>query len=121
MSTLDVSDAVWIPPQGTFVVADSSDPTIDHSLPGTVFVWAGHRGDVLRNKGTSVTLSVNGTMIDAVTCPALPLTMGESIAFPSECALTARSDGTRWQTSTASWFPAFSGTPNASNDDVHCP
>jgi hypothetical protein len=119
--TFDVSDPLWIPPQGTFVVADSSDPAINHGLPGTVVVWSGRHGDVLRNKGTTVTLSMNGTMIDAITYPSLPLTIGESISFPSDCAPAARTDWTRWQTSTASWFPAFSGTPNGSNDDVHCP
>ena len=64
---------------------------------------------------------VRDVVIDTVTYPKLSLTIGASLSFPSDCAPELRSDWTKWQTSTASWFPGFLGTPNALNTDVHCP
>jgi hypothetical protein len=119
--TFDVLDDLWVPPGGTFVVADSSDPAVNHDLPGPLLTWTGSPGDVLRNKGGTVTLTAAGAIVDSVTWPALKLVVGASVAFPAGCALERRSDWTAWQTSTASWFPAFLGTPNAPNDDVSCP
>jgi hypothetical protein len=119
--TFDQLDDLWIPPYGTFIVADSSNPAIEHDLPGPLVTWSGEPGDVLRNKGTTVTLSSNGVMIDALTYPALKLVVGASFAFPADCAPGSRSDFSLWQVSTASWFPSFLGTPNAPNEDVHCP
>jgi hypothetical protein len=121
VATFDVDSDVWIPPRGTFVVADSSDPAIDHDLPGVVVAWFGHPGDVLRNLGTTVTLRLDGTLIDSVTYPALSLAVGTSVEFPSDCDAGLRSDFTQWKRSTTSWFPGFFGTPNAPNDDVQCP
>jgi hypothetical protein len=119
--TFDVVQDLWLPPAGTFVVADSYDPAINHDLPGTVIAWAGQPGDVLRNKGGTVSLLLQGTLIDSVTYPALKLVVGTSTSFPTGCPLSRRSDWTAWQTSSASWFPGFYGTPNAPNDDVICP
>ncbi len=121
LRTFDITEDLWIPPAGFFVVADSGDPAINHYLPGTVATWAGQPGDVLRTKGATVTLSAAGALVDTVTYPAIKLTVGVSIAFPSGCSASARDDWTKWQPSTASWFPGFSGTPNAPNDDVACP
>jgi hypothetical protein len=119
--SFDVGADLWIPAFGTFVVADSSSAAINHGLPGTVVVWSGQPGDVLRNKGDTVTLRSGGTIIDSVTYPSIAPTIGASLAFPSDCAPSRRSDWTAWQPSTFSWFPGFYGTPNAPNDDVHCP
>jgi hypothetical protein len=121
VTTFDVTGDLWIPPGGTFVVADSSDPAINHDVPGMVVIWFGHTGDVLRNKGSTITVSLNGTLLDTVTYPALTLAVGDSVAFPSDCDPTLRSDFTQWKRSTASWFPGFLGTPNAPNTDVKCP
>ena len=120
--TFDVADDLWIPPNGSFVIADSSDSVIDHALPDPVLVWTGvgKSGDVLRNKGGTVTLRMNGLIVDSITYPALKLTVGGSVSFPADCDPTVRSDWTRWQTSTSSWFPGFLGTPNAPNVDVRC-
>jgi hypothetical protein len=117
----DVTDDVWLPPLGTFVVADSGDRAIDHALPGTVTVWSGQPGDVLRNQGATVSLWERGALVDSVTYPALKLHAGASVAFPADCPASRRTDFAAWQTSTASWFPGFFGTPNAANLDVHCP
>jgi hypothetical protein len=95
--------------------------TSSHSLPGVVLAWDGNLGDILRNKGTTITLRVGGAIIDTVTYPELSLTVGTSIAFPSDCGSSRRDDWTTWQTSASSWFPGFLGTPNAPNTDVHCP
>ncbi|HXN32289.1 MAG TPA: hypothetical protein VN894_10525 [Polyangiaceae bacterium] len=119
--TFDVGGDLWIPALGRFVVADSNNVSINHDLPGTVVVWSGQPGDVLRNKGGTVTLQFGGAIIDSVTYPSMALTAGASLAFPSDCAPSRRSDWTAWQSSTFAWFPGFSGTPNAPNDDVQCP
>ncbi len=121
VSTFDVTRDLWIPPRGTFVVADALDPTIDHALPGPVVAWAGHTGDVLRNQGSTLTLSLSGALVDALTYPELKLFVGVSVEFPSDCDPSQRSDFTRWQSASTSWFPSFYGTPNAPNDDVSCP
>ena len=121
VATFDVTGDLWIPPHGTFVVADSSDPAINHDVPGTVVVWFGHQGDVLRNKGSTITISWNGTLLDTVTYPALTLAVGDSVAFPAGCDPSQRDDFAQWKRSTASWFPGFLGTPNAPNTDVECP
>jgi hypothetical protein len=120
VATFDVVDDVWIPPRGTFVVADSSDPAVTHYVPGIVVAWSGNLGDLLRNQGTTISILMSGVVIDSVTYPSLPPTIGSTLAFPSDCPPTARADWTQWRTSTASWFPPFRGTPNAPNTDVTC-
>ncbi|MGA7122288.1 MAG: hypothetical protein WBY94_19455 [Polyangiaceae bacterium] len=117
----DVGDDLWIPALGTFLVADSNNAAINHDLPGALIVWSGQPGDVLRNKGGTVTLDFGGTIIDSVTYPSMTLTVGASLAFPSDCMPSQRSDWSSWQPSASAWFPGFSGTPNAPNDDVQCP
>ncbi len=119
--TFDVGTDVWIPAFGSFVVADSDNAAIDHDLPGTVIAWSGQPGDVLGNKGGTVTLEYDEGIIDSVTYPSMALTVGASLAFPSDCMPSQRSDWSTWQTSTFDWFPGFFGTPNAPNDDVQCP
>jgi hypothetical protein len=119
--SFSVGDDLWIPALGTLVVADSSNGTINHALPGTLVPWSGQPGDVLRNMGDTITLRMNGVVIDSLTYPAMTLSAGTSIAFPADCAPPRRTDWTLWQLSTASWFPGFQGTPNAANADVHCP
>jgi hypothetical protein len=121
VNTFEVDDDLWIPPLGTFVIADSSDPAVNHALPGALIAWSGEPGDVLRNEGATVTLLLGDVILDSVTYPTLKLSPGTSTAFPSDCPRSLRSDWTSWQPSTASWFPAFHGTPNAPNIDVHCP
>jgi hypothetical protein len=121
LRTFQIGDDLWIPAFGTFIVADSSNPAINHSLPGPVVAWSGEPGDVLRNRGGTVTLLMNGAVIDSVTYPSMTLTVGATLAFPSDCPPTRRTDWAAWQTSTFSWFPGFRGTPNAPNNDVQCP
>jgi hypothetical protein len=117
----DIGDDLWIPALGTFVVADSSIAAINHDLPGTLVVWAGQPGDVLRNPGSTVTLLYDAIIVDSVTYPSMTLTPGASLTFARDCPPATRGDWTRWQPSAASWFPGFRGTPNAPNDDVRCP
>jgi hypothetical protein len=117
----DINDDLWVPAFGRFVVADSTIAAINHDLPGAVVSWFGQPGDVLRNKGGTVTLHMNGLVIDSVTYPSMTLTVGASLSFPSDCPLSRRADWGAWQTSNASWFPGFYGTPNAPNTDVQCP
>ncbi|HEY8087714.1 MAG TPA: hypothetical protein VIF09_07715 [Polyangiaceae bacterium] len=118
--TFDITDDAWLPAGGFFLIADSVAPALNHDLPGTVVPWTGQPGDVLRNKGGTVTLRSNQTIVDSVTYPALKLTVGTSVAFPASCPATRRSDWSAWQTSRASWFPGFYGTPGAPDVDVQC-
>ena len=118
--TFDIDEDLWIPPFGTFLVADSADPATNHDLPAPLVVWSGQPGDVLRNKGGTVDLWLGDTLVDTLTFPALKLTIGASVAFPADCDPSVRSDWSAWQTSTASFFPGFFGTPNAANTDVSC-
>jgi hypothetical protein len=119
--TIDVIGDVWLPPYGTFVIADADNAALNHDLPGLVFVWAGQPGDVLRNKGATISLHMHGALIETVTYPSLKLEVGVSLAFPADCAASRRSDWMAWQASHASWFPGFKGSPNSPNVDVHCP
>jgi hypothetical protein len=119
--TFVVGDDLWIPARGTLVVADSTNAAINHALPGLLVAWSGQPGDVLRNKGATITLRMNGLVIDAVTYPALPLIAGTSLAFPGDCTPDRRVDWTAWQSSTSSWYAGLYGTPNAPNLDVQCP
>jgi len=119
--TFDVTGDFWLPPGGTFVVTDSAVPAINHYVPGPLVSWAGHPGDVLRNKGATVSLRMNDILIDTITYPALKLEVGKSWAFPSDCDPSLRDDFSKWQPSVSSWFSLFYGTPNAANVDVQCP
>jgi hypothetical protein len=119
--SFDVSDDLWLPPGGTLVVADSADPTLNHDLPGLVVSWTGQPGDVLRNAGGTVTLRLDDVVVDTVTWPKYGGAIGTSLEFPADCDPATRSDLGRWKPASASWFPAFRGTPNAPNDDVPCP
>jgi len=121
VNTFEVASDVWIPPLGTFLIADSSNSAVNHGLPGALIPWSGQPGDVLRNEGATVTLLMDGAIIDSVTYPDIKLTPGVTMAFPSDCPASLRPQWTAWQPSISSWFPAFRGSPNAPNDDVHCP
>jgi hypothetical protein len=118
---VDVSDDLWLPAGGTFVLADSIDPAVNHRLPGLVLAWTKSPGDVLRNQGGTVTLLARGALVDSVTYPAAAASIGASLAFPADCAASDRATWSAWQRSSASWFPGFYGTPNAPNTDVGCP
>jgi hypothetical protein len=118
--TFDVSEDIWIPPGGTFIVADSADPAVNHYLPGLVLAWAGQPGDVLRNEGGTVTLSDGNVLVVSLTWPSLKPVIGASVELPADCAIDDVDDFDEWQTSTSSWFPGFFGTPNAPNTDVTC-
>jgi hypothetical protein len=119
--TFDVIDDQWLPARGTFLVADSLDPALNHELQAPIVAWTGQPGDVLRNKGATISLFFQGVLVDAVTYPALTVPVGTSVEFPSDCPPERRADWTAWLPGAASWFPGFHGTPNAPNDDVHCP
>jgi hypothetical protein len=121
VNTFTVTGNVWIPPRGTFLVTDSTNFAVNHGLPGLLIPWAGQPGDVLRNDGATITLVMNGVILDSVTYPKTKLAPGVSIAFPQGCPSNLRSEWPVWQSSQSSWFPGFFGTPNAPNNDVLCP
>jgi hypothetical protein len=119
--SFDVGLDTWIPADGAFVVADSADPAVNHDLPGLVIPWTGHPGDVLRNEGGTITLTLGDILITSLTWPKRTLVPGTSIELPADCDADRASDFSAWQPAAASWFPAFFGTPNAPNVDVACP
>src|SRR5262249_45026062 len=113
---------LFVPPQGSFVVADTSDAARNHALPGLVLVWAGSVTDVLKNTGDTLTITAGTATIDSVTYDATtPWTYATSAAVPAGCALSQRKDWTKWAAAAASWSAGLYGTPNAPNVDVTCP
>jgi hypothetical protein len=118
--TFDVTEDVWIPAGGTFVVADSEDPAVNHNLPGLLLTWSGQPGDVLRNLGGTITLSFGDALVDSLTWPSMKLAVGTSLELPADCAPDDAADFDEWQPAVWSWFPGFHGTPNAPNVDVEC-
>jgi hypothetical protein len=124
-STLLASIAtdIVLPPHGFFVIADSSDATTNHDLPGTVVTWGtGTSSDVLLNSGDTITLYTSEVTVDMLTYPdPAKLVDGASMAFPSDCDPSLRTAFGNWQPSTASFSPGYFGTPSAPNTDVSCP
>lgn len=119
--TFDVVEDTWLLPGGTFIIADSQDPAVNHDLPGLVLAWSGHPGDVLRNLGGTVTLSDGDVLVVSLTWPSLKPVVGATVELPADCPVEDADDFGAWQTATTSWFPGFLGTPNAPNTDVQCP
>jgi hypothetical protein len=114
-----IAEDFELAPKGSFVVADSADPAKNHGLPGKVFAWAAT--DVLKNDGDTISLKLGATVVDSVTYPAFSnLTAGRTLAFPSDCPATVRTDWTRWSLTFDVYSAGFMGTPNATNDDVAC-
>jgi hypothetical protein len=119
--TLDVANDLWIPPNGFVVVADSTDPSLNHSLPGTLLVWSGDSPtNSLDDAGGQLTLTVGQTTVDSLPYPAFLLYYGVSISFPADCSWSDRSSWARWSYSFNQWTPGFAGTPNTDNTDVTC-
>lgn len=117
---LDVASDLWLPPNGILVIADSSDSSINHALPGPLLVWGGSPADVLPNGGGEIVLSSGSTVVDDLTYPAFVLYACESISFPADCAWSDRASWMRWSYSSHSWVGGCAGTPNADNTDVAC-
>jgi lamin tail-like protein len=108
-----------LPPNGTFVVAGSTDPTKNHGITGAVFAWP--TTDVLKNDGDTIAVKAGGVVIDELTYPGFTnLTPGRALAFPADCASTDRSDWSRWSLTFDEFSTGFKGTPNAANGDVAC-
>lgn len=116
--TATVDGALDLSPGGTFVVADSDDPTKNHGIQGNVVSW--DATDVLKNDGDTITVKLGDVVIDSLTYPNLAAaSAGTSVAFPSACEGTKRTDWLSWTASKGD-FATLHGTPNAPNDDVTC-
>jgi hypothetical protein len=109
-----------LPPYGSFIVADSTDPAKNNNLPGLVFAWG--NSDVLKNDGDTIRISAGTTVIDELTYPKFSnLEYGASISFPLDCpSWNDRNDWSRWSFSFYKWDGVHFGTPNTDNDDVAC-
>ncbi len=118
-NAVTISEDFELAPKGSFVVADSADPAKNHALPGKVFAWGA--SDVLKNDGDTISVKLGATVVDSVTYPAFSnLEPGRTLAFPSDCPGTVRTDWTRWSLTFDAYSAGFEGTPNATNDDVAC-
>jgi len=115
-----VATDVYVQPGGSFVVADSTSGTDNHSLPNATLVATWNTYDVLKNSGDTVDVTAGSTTIDTLTYPAFTLTPGRSISFPADCAWSDRSSWSRWSASFNTWSNPFEGTPGADNVDVTC-
>ncbi|HEY1957156.1 MAG TPA: lamin tail domain-containing protein [Polyangiaceae bacterium] len=118
--TAKVTSDVFVQPSASFIVADSTDASDNHQLPGAAVVASFATYDVLKNSGDTVEVYVGATLIDALTYPQLALTPGRSVSFPSNCAWTDRASWSRWSGSFNVWSTPFQGTPGADNSDVTC-
>jgi hypothetical protein len=118
--TMDVTTDTWLPAGAYFLIADTTDPTENNSLPGLVLAWAGSPADALHKTSDVITLSVGTVMIDALTYPSKTRPEATSYAFPWGCAPGLRTDFANWRPSTASWTAGLFGTPGAPNTDVVC-
>jgi hypothetical protein len=117
---VEITGDVWLPPNGMFIVADTSDPTKNNNLPGLVFPFAGTASDVLKNDGDTIIVSRSGTSIDTTTYPKFTVYPGRSVSFPLDCAWSERSSWERWSYSFHYWTTGKQGTPNSDNNDVAC-
>jgi len=119
--TGDVTVDTWLPANGIFVIADSSDPVLNHNLPTPIYTWDHQPADVLVNSGDTVTLTAGSVTVETFTYPTFSvLHPGVSISFPADCAWSDRSSWARWSFSVHAWSGNFLGTPNADNTDVTC-
>lgn len=111
--------AFELPPQGSFIVAGSTEATTNGNLPGYVFSW--NASDVLKNDGDTVRVLLGSAVLDAVTYPRISnLVPGRSAAFPIDCRPEERANWARWSFSFYGYYGTFIGTPNTDNDDVAC-
>lgn len=114
-----IAEDYELPPNGSFVVADTMDPAKNNGLPGKVFAW--DSSDALKNDGDTVSVKLGPTVIDSLSYPAFSnLEPGRTLAFPDDCPPNVRSDWARWSLTFDVWKPGFKGTPNATNGDVAC-
>ncbi len=118
---LDITTTTLLPPGGSFVVADSADPLINHGLGARVYEFAGSASDVLKNSGDTITVSLGGVTIDTLTYDAtLPWLTGASMAFPAACPASSRTSWASWGWSSQEYGGLFLGTPNGANTDIAC-
>jgi hypothetical protein len=116
-----ITGDAFIPKYGTFVVANSTNGSINHSLPGVVFAFAGDPADVLKNDGDTITIKNGNVTVDTLTYPSFTnLSVAKSVSFPWDCSWSDRSDWSRWSYSFSTYGTSYKGTPNDDNWDVAC-
>jgi hypothetical protein len=114
-----ITDDFELEPHGTFVVADSADPSKNHGIPGKVVAW--EASDVLKNDGDTLTVKIGSIQVDTLTYPAFSnLVAGRALAFPVDCSWPDRADWERWSFTFDEFATGFKGTPNTDNADVAC-
>jgi hypothetical protein len=117
---VEITTDVWLPPNGMFIAANTSDPTKNNNLPGLVFPFNANPSDVLKNDGDTITILRDGTTIDTTTYPSFTIYPGRSVSFPLDCAWSERTSWERWSYSFHYWTTGKQGTPNSDNNDVAC-
>jgi hypothetical protein len=135
---LDVADDLWLKANESFIVANSLD-TADNHLPSgsKVVAWNPWQGltthDTLKDSGhDSIVISVDSRQIDRIDWDATGWGVADNVqstvSFSVGCTWEERPNWGNWSWSNASFFSAFSGTPNAYspdnplglNNDVNC-
>jgi hypothetical protein len=118
--SMDVTSPVLLPPGAFFLIADTTNPTDNHDLPGLVFEWTGAPSDALHKTSDTVTLSLGDASVDTLSYPSKTRAEGASMTFPASCPPAMRADFSNWRPSTAFWTSGLMGTPGAPNTDVPC-
>jgi Lamin Tail Domain len=117
--SVTIADDLILPPDGSFIVAGSSNSASNHGLTGTIVSW--NAADVLKNDGDTIDVKSGATVIDTLTYPKFAtVPAGRSISFPLDCTWSDRSSWERWSYSFDTFSSTFQGTPNTDNDDVAC-
>jgi hypothetical protein len=117
--SVTVTADLILPPNGSFIVADTTDPAFNHGLTGSVLAW--NSADALKNDGDTIDVKNGTTVIDTLTYPKFSTaTAGRSISFPLSCAWSDRATWARWSYSFDFFSGTFQGTPNKDNTDVAC-
>jgi len=120
--TATVSGDLFVPAYGTFIVANTTNASLNHGLGSRVVAFTGEPADVLKNDGDTITVTNGGVTVDTLTYPKFAnLVAGSSVSFPWDCAWSDRSDWSRWSYSFKTYGGgAYKGTPNDDNYDVAC-
>jgi hypothetical protein len=138
VDTLDVTDDLWLKPNETFIVADTTDLSIPQlTSAGRVLAWNPYQEltthDTLKDNGhDAIVISVSKddrTQLERVDWDSTDWDVGtnylSTVAFSVGCTWPERMSWANWAWANKSYYTgpesSLYGTPNAANNDVVCP